>query len=100
MGRSLGQRCDSAAVVARDVLEACGGTRHWSGGAALIRHKPFGSGHPYSVDTEQRYPIDPIAGQPVTIGARTSGEVGAVRLEISISGGAVETRAATPAVRS
>lgn len=66
----------------------------------MIRHKPFGSGHPYSVDTEQRYPIDPIAGQSVTIGARTSGGVDAVRLELSISGGAVETRAATPAVRS
>ncbi len=31
----------------------------------MIRHRPFGSGHPYSVDTEQRDPIDPVAGDPL-----------------------------------
>ena len=32
--------------------------------ARLIRHRTAaGSGHPYSVDTEQRMPVDPIAGR-------------------------------------
>ena len=30
----------------------------------MIRHRPSGSGHPYSVDTEQRSPVDPVAGEP------------------------------------
>lgn len=28
----------------------------------MIRHKPFGSGHPYSIDTEQRSPVVPEVG--------------------------------------
>ena len=49
----------------------------------MIRHRPFGSGHPYSVDTEQRSPVDPVAGQPLTLGVRTSGAVDHVDLEIN-----------------
>ncbi len=49
----------------------------------MIRHRPFGSGHPYSVDTEQRWPVDPVAGQPLTLGVRTSGAVDHVDLEIN-----------------
>jgi alpha-glucosidase (family GH31 glycosyl hydrolase) len=48
----------------------------------MIRHRPFGSGHPYSVDTEQRSPIDPVAGQPLTLGVRTSAEVTRVVCEL------------------
>ena len=47
----------------------------------MIRHRPFGSGHPYSMDTEQRWPIDPVAGEPLQLGVRTSAEVTAVTLE-------------------
>lgn len=47
----------------------------------MIRHRPFGSGHPYSVDTEQRDPVDPIARAPLTLGVRTTPEVDAVVLE-------------------
>src|SRR5690606_2402138 len=47
----------------------------------MIRHRPYGSGHPYSVDTEQRWPIDPIAGEPLTLGVRTSADVTAVSCE-------------------
>ncbi|QOD92968.1 TIM-barrel domain-containing protein [Chryseoglobus sp. 28M-23] len=47
----------------------------------MIRHSPFGSGHPYSVDTDQRDPVDPVAGEPLTLGVRTSAEVDAVVLE-------------------
>jgi len=64
----------------------------------VIRHRPFGSGHPYSVDTEQRHPVDPVAGEPVTLGARTSGAITAVTLEYSVDGEA-HTKALAPAVR-
>ena len=47
----------------------------------MIRHSPFGSGHPYSVDTDQRDPVDPVAGAPLTLGVRTSAEVDTVVLE-------------------
>ena len=55
----------------------------------MIRHRPSGSGHPYSVDTEQRSPVDPIAGEPVVLGVRSSGEVTGVIAEISVNGGPV-----------
>jgi alpha-glucosidase (family GH31 glycosyl hydrolase) len=66
----------------------------------VIRHRPFGSGHPYSVDTEQRHPVDPVAGQPVTLGVRTSGGVTDVVLEYTIDGGAVQSVALAPAQRT
>lgn len=47
----------------------------------MIRHRPFGSGHPYSIDTEQRWPVDPVAGEPLTLGVRGSATVTAVTLE-------------------
>ena len=47
----------------------------------MIRHRPFGSGHPYSVDTEQRDPVDPVAGRPLTLGVRVTPEVDAVVLQ-------------------
>ena len=66
----------------------------------MIRHKPLGSGHPYSVDTEQRHPIDPVAGQPVTLGVRSSEGVGAVALEYSINGGQARVAQLSPATRT
>ncbi|MDQ1572058.1 MAG: hypothetical protein QOF79_2732 [Actinomycetota bacterium] len=53
----------------------------------MIRHRPYGSGHPYSVDTEQRWPVDPIAGEPLQLGVRASGDVESVILEFSINAG-------------
>jgi len=47
----------------------------------VIRHRPNGSGHPYSVDTEQRYPVDPDAAQPLRLGVRASSEITDVSLE-------------------
>jgi len=66
----------------------------------MIRHRPFGSGHPYSVDTEQRHPVDPVAGEPVTLGGRTPGEVDGVTLEYTVDGGEVRTAALAPAQRT
>ena len=65
----------------------------------MIRHRPFGSGHPYSVDTEQRHPVDPVAGEPVLLGVRTSGSIDAVTLEYTVDGVA-QTKALAPAVRT
>jgi alpha-glucosidase (family GH31 glycosyl hydrolase) len=47
----------------------------------MIRHRPFGSGHPYSVDTEQRYPVDADDQGPLRLGVRTSPGITAVHLE-------------------
>ncbi|WP_417564060.1 TIM-barrel domain-containing protein [Microbacterium sp.] len=41
----------------------------------MIRHRPTGSGHPYSVDTEQRSPVVPIAGTSATLGLRADATV-------------------------
>lgn len=49
----------------------------------MIRHTPAGSGHPYSVDTAQRWPVDPVAGQRLQLGAKTSGPVEGVVLELA-----------------
>lgn len=65
----------------------------------MIRHRPLGSGHPYSVDTEQRHPVDPVAGEPVTLGVRTSGEAAGVVLEYSRNGGAIEVLPLAPVRR-
>lgn len=48
----------------------------------MIRHRPYGSGHPYSVDTEQRSPVDPVAGEPLVLGVRSGGDVTAVTCEL------------------
>ncbi|WP_345764065.1 TIM-barrel domain-containing protein [Diaminobutyricibacter sp. McL0608] len=48
----------------------------------MIRHRPLGSGHPYSIDTEQRSPVVPEVGDRVTLGVRTSGPVEAVTCEL------------------
>ncbi|TRY19623.1 glycoside hydrolase family 31 [Tessaracoccus rhinocerotis] len=50
----------------------------------MIRHRPLGSGHPYSEDTEQRSPVHPVAGQPLRLGVRTSGDVASVGLELEV----------------
>ncbi len=69
----------------------------------MIRHRPFGSGHPYSADTDQRTPLDPIAGEPLTLGVRATPDVTAVDLELetTLPDGQVErTRTALePVVR-
>jgi len=58
----------------------------------MIRHRPFGSGHPYSVDTEQRDPVDPVAGEPLRLGVRSSAGVEHVAVEWSRDGVAQEAR--------
>ena len=54
----------------------------------MIRHRPLGSGHPYSVDTDQRHPVDPVAGETLNLGVRSSAGVARVDLELVRDGGA------------
>lgn len=58
----------------------------------MIRHRPLGSGHPYSVDTEQRWPLEPVAGEPLRLGARTTPDVVAVEAEIEFADAAGRRR--------
>lgn len=48
----------------------------------MIRHRPWGSGHSYQVDIDQRSPIHPVAGQALHLGAATSRDVTAVVCEL------------------
>ena len=58
----------------------------------MIRHRPYGSGHPYSVDTEQRWPVDPVAGETLKLGVRASADVGSVAVELEEQDAAGERR--------
>lgn len=48
----------------------------------MIRHRPAGSGHPYSTDTEQRWPVVPEAGSGVVLGVRCDPTVESVSVEL------------------
>ena len=52
----------------------------------MIKHRPLGSGHPYSVDTDQRSPVDPIASQPLDLGVRSTSDVEHVDLVYQLDG--------------
>ncbi|WP_422934816.1 TIM-barrel domain-containing protein [Sinomonas sp. P47F7] len=52
----------------------------------MIRHRPYGSGHPYTDDTDQRSPIHPLAGQEVRLGVRTSPDIAEVFCELEQTG--------------
>ncbi|WP_138417501.1 TIM-barrel domain-containing protein [Sinomonas gamaensis] len=66
----------------------------------MIRHRPYGSGHPYTDDTDQRSPIRPIAGQQVRLGVRTSPDITEVSCEVQEIGPDGHAAAsATPAER-
>ncbi|MEN6571068.1 MAG: TIM-barrel domain-containing protein [Anaerolineaceae bacterium] len=40
--------------------------------ASFLQHLPFGQRHPYDQDPEERFPRQPIAGEPVTLGVKTA----------------------------
>ncbi|MDD7686706.1 MAG: glycoside hydrolase family 31 protein [Actinomycetaceae bacterium] len=52
----------------------------------MIRHNPIGSGHAYSPDTEQRWPVTPVAGEQLRIGVRTNLETTEVTVQVVIDG--------------
>ena len=37
----------------------------------FLQHRPFGQQHPYDQDPEERFPRQPIAGEPVRLGVKT-----------------------------
>lgn len=61
----------------------------------MIRHRPFGSGHPYSVDTEQRSPVVPEAGGAVVLGVRADARAVSVQCEIEFRPDGGESRSRT-----
>jgi len=52
----------------------------------VIRHRPFGLGHPYRLEPDQRVPAIPIAGQPFELRATTDHAVRAVHVELQLAG--------------
>ncbi len=49
----------------------------------MIRHRPAGSGHPYSIDTEQRWPVVPEAGATAVLGVRADAGVESVSVSLT-----------------
>ncbi|GAA4532775.1 TIM-barrel domain-containing protein [Nonomuraea ferruginea] len=66
----------------------------------MIRHRPFGSGHPYAETEDQRVPARPLDGEPVELRVRAAPGVTSVVCEWVTDGGPpVElplTRAGSP----
>src|SRR5687768_9607946 len=54
--------------------------------AGVIRHRPFGLGHPYRVEPDQRVPPEPEAGEPIELRATAPADVPAVDLLVEIAG--------------
>jgi alpha-glucosidase (family GH31 glycosyl hydrolase) len=48
----------------------------------MIRHRPFGSGHPYATTADQRVPAVPEVDRPVTLGVTGTRAVTAVQCEL------------------
>jgi alpha-glucosidase (family GH31 glycosyl hydrolase) len=52
----------------------------------VIRHRPFGLGHPYRLEPDQRVPSRPIAGAPIQLRATTDRGIDALAVELEIDG--------------
>jgi alpha-glucosidase (family GH31 glycosyl hydrolase) len=52
----------------------------------VIRHRPFGLGHPYRLEPDQRVPTIPIAGEAFELRATTDRAVRAVQVELELAG--------------
>lgn len=52
----------------------------------MIRHRPPGLGHPYRTEPDQRVPVQPIAGEPIWLGATSDGSLTELWLETSLDG--------------
>jgi len=52
----------------------------------MIRHRPFGIGHPYRIELDQRVPPVPIAGEPFELRAITDTSVRSVQVEVVSNG--------------
>ncbi|GLW06449.1 hypothetical protein Misp01_15790 [Microtetraspora sp. NBRC 13810] len=54
----------------------------------MIRHRPFGSGHPYAATEDQRVPALPLDGEPVELRVRAAAGAASVVCEWAADGGA------------
>jgi alpha-glucosidase (family GH31 glycosyl hydrolase) len=52
----------------------------------VIRHCPFGLGHPYRLELDQRVPARPVEGQPIELRATTDPEMTDLSVELTIDG--------------
>lgn len=52
----------------------------------MIRHRPFGLGHPYRLELDQRVPARPIEGEPIELRVTTDRGVRDVSVELIIDG--------------
>ena len=48
----------------------------------MIRHRPFGLGHPYRAEPDQRVPSQPVAGEPIEL--RATAPAGMVGLDLVV----------------
>lgn len=51
----------------------------------MITHRPFGSGHPYLITADQRWPVHPVAGEPLRLGVRASADVTDIEAQITVT---------------
>src|SRR2546428_13849928 len=88
----MGTGRDTAFVVARDVLDAGARARRTDRSdyrRRMIRHRPFGPGHPYRLGPDQRGPPIPIADAPFEGRATTGNDVRSVDGEVKLDGQSV-----------
>lgn len=52
----------------------------------MIRHRPFGLGHPYRLEADQRVPARPVADEPIALRATTADDVDTLVAEVTIDG--------------
>jgi alpha-glucosidase (family GH31 glycosyl hydrolase) len=52
----------------------------------VIRHRPFGLGHAYRLERDQRVPSRPVEEEPVELRATTAADVRMLSVELSIDG--------------
>jgi alpha-glucosidase (family GH31 glycosyl hydrolase) len=52
----------------------------------VIRHRPYGLGHAYRQEPDQRVPARPVEGEPIELGATTGSDVTALSVELTIDG--------------
>jgi alpha-glucosidase (family GH31 glycosyl hydrolase) len=52
----------------------------------VIRHRPFGLGHPYRLEPDQRVPARPVETEPIELRATTARHVQDLAIELTIDG--------------
>ncbi len=52
----------------------------------MIRHRPFGRGHAYRLEPDQRVPARPVAGEPIELRATTDSGVDHLAVELLVDG--------------